>query len=308
MTCAKQKGYNMNMSENVFDTVIVGSGPAGLTAGLYAARGGDRVAIVCGETGGLAATAAKIENYPGVRSTDGFALCYAMLEQAKAAGAILFFDRAVGFELAGEQKSISLGDGQVLCARKVILAMGCEHRRLGLDNEEALIGKGISYCATCDGALFRGKPVAVVGGGNTAAAEALYLSKLASHVYLIHRRDALRADKAYADELASSPVEVLWDSVVVKLIAEDKLSEIEVKNLKTDKSTRVLADCVFVAIGQVPRTSGLEGIALDKDGFVITDEFMRTSQEGVYAAGDIRSKPLRQIVTACADGAIAAQK
>ena len=295
------------LSAHIYDVIIVGAGPAGLTAGIYACRGGLKVAVVeGGAAGGLAATAANVENYPGVKNTDGFSLCYAMLEQCKAAGAEFKCDRATRFDLEGESKSIGLASGEVLFAKSMILTVGASPRKLGLDGEEKFAGNGISYCATCDGALFKGKTVAVVGGGNTALEDAFYLEKLAAKVYLIHRRDALRADAVYAERLKASGITPVWNSVVTKLVGEEKLTQIEVKNVKTDALSTLLVDCVFVAIGQTPNTAGLEKLEKDSGGYIKTDEEMHTNIDGVYAAGDVRSKSLRQIVTACADGAVAA--
>ncbi len=294
-------------STDIFDVIIVGAGPAGLTAGIYACRGGLKVAVVeGGAVGGLASTAANVENYPGVEIADGFSLCYTMLEQCKAAGARFVFDRATRFDLGGEIKRVVLAGGGELVARRVILAVGASPRKLGLEGEDRLAGKGVSYCATCDGALFKGKTVAVAGGGNTALEDAFYLEKLAAKVYLIHRRDALRADAVYEKRLKTSGIIPVWDSVVRKLVGDDKLTQIEVENVKTNILSTLFVDCVFVAIGQTPNTSGLEMLARDGFGYVITDEEMRTNVDGVYAAGDVRHKSLRQIVTACADGAIAA--
>lgn len=285
--------------------IIIGGGPAGLTAGIYAARGGvDVVIIEKGAAGGLASLAANVENYPGVPAKSGFDISYEMLEQAKRSGAKFVFDEISSLSLS--QKRMTLKGGDVLTADYLILALGAEPRKLGLNGEARLTGNGVSYCATCDGALFRGRTVAVIGGGNTAAEDALYLEKLAAKVYMVHRRDALRADKILADRVSSSRIEVLWDSVVTQLIGEEKLTQIEVKNVKTGVLSVVNVDCVFVAIGQRPNTEGLDGIALDEGGYIITDEDMNTSIKGVLAAGDVRHKSLRQIVTACADGAIAA--
>ncbi len=295
------------MDNKKSDAIIVGAGPAGLSAGIYACRGGLRVAVVeGGSAGGQAATASNVENYPGVRSSDGFSLCYAMLEQCRAAGAEFIFDRAVAFDVEGDTKCVALASGEKISAKKLILTVGAAPRKLSLDGEDRLTGKGISYCAACDGALYRGKTVAVIGGGNTAVEDALYLEKLASKTYLIHRRDALRADAIYAERLKKSEVVPIWDNVVAGLVGDEKLTQIQLKNVKTGSLTSLLVDCVFVAIGQVPNTAGLGKLSLDEGGYIVTDEEMRTNIDGVYAAGDVRSKPLRQIVTACADGAIAA--
>lgn len=298
---------SQNKNANIFDVAVVGAGPAGLTAGIYACRGGLLTALIeGGSVGGLAATASNVENYPAVKGADGFSLCYAMFEQCKAAGAEFVFDRATGYDLDGDVKRVFLAGGGEIACKRLILTVGASPRKLALDGEDRLTGKGVSYCATCDGALFRGKTVAVIGGGNTALEDALYLEKLAAKVYLIHRRDALRADAVYSERLKTSAVVPVWDSVVTKLVGEDKLAQIEVKNVKTNVLSTLFVDCVFVAIGQTPNTAGLEKLALDGGGYILTDEGMRTNIVGVYAAGDVRSKPLRQIITACADGATAA--
>ncbi len=295
------------MNDEVLDVVIVGAGPAGLTAGIYASRGGLKATIIeGGSVGGLAATAAQVENYPGVKSTDGFSLCYAMFEQSRAEGVQFVFDRAIKFELKPQIKSVALAGGQTLRTRAVIIAAGASPRKLGIENEEKFAAKGISYCAICDGALFKGKTVAVIGGGNTALEDALYLEKLAAKTYLIHRRDSLRADRIYAKRLETSGVIPIWNSVVTKLAGEDKLTEIEVKNLKDGTLSALCVDCVFVAIGQTPNVEGLDALVRDDFGYIVTDDGMRTNLRGVYAAGDVRSKALRQIVTACSDGAVAA--
>ncbi len=297
-------GYNIGMKN--FDLVILGAGPAGLTAGIYAARGGLKCAVIEQNTvGGQASAAAAIENFPGVDVTDGFALCYNMQQQCKALGVEFIFDSVSSLDISSPQKTFVLGDGGEATSRAVIIATGAAHRKLGLEDEDRLCGRGVSYCATCDGALYRGKTVAVVGGGNTAAEEALYLSNLAAKTYLIHRRDALRADDILARRVLSSNVEVVWDSVVAELHGQQNLTQITLKNVKTDVLTSVLVDCVFVAIGQVPN-SQLFDVAKDEAGYILTDEQMQTSIDGVYAAGDVRKKSLRQVVTACADGAIAA--
>lgn len=301
------EGYNSGMETHFFDVLIVGAGPAGLSAGIYACRGGLKTAIIEGSAaGGLASTAARVENYPGVDPVDGFTLCYNMLTRCKEEGAQFFFDRAVSFDLAGETKKIVLASGETLSAKAAILCVGSTVKKLGVEGESKFAGRGISYCATCDGAMYKGKVVAVVGGGNTALQDALYLEKLAKSVYLIHRRDAFRADDVYQKRLEKSGVHPILNSVVAALVGEDKLSQIEVKDVKTGSLTSLLVDCVFVAVGQEPNTKCFEGIARDERGYIVTDDEMRTSVAGVYAAGDVRKKSLRQIVTAVADGAIAA--
>ncbi len=291
----------------MYDTIIIGAGPAGLCAGIYATRGGLKTAVVeCKSVGGQAQTAADIQNYPGIPSTSGFDLCYAMMNQCEQFGAEFIFDEISSLSLAGDVKTLTLSSGQTLEGKTVIIASGASSRKLGISNEDNFIGKGISYCATCDGAFFKGKTVAVIGGGNTAAEDALYLEKLAKKVYLVHRRNALRADKILCDRLEKSSVEIVWDSVVDSLHGNDKITEMTLKNVKTDTLTSFSVDGVFVAIGQTPNSQLFESVQKTESGYIQTDELMRTNIEGVYAVGDVRDKSLRQVVTACSDGAIAA--
>lgn len=291
----------------MYDVVIIGAGPAGLSAGIYACRGGLKVAIIENKSiGGQAQTAADIQNYPGIKSTSGFDLCYAMMNQCIEFGAEFVFDSIASVSLVGETKTIGLSSGKVVEAKNVIIASGANARKLGVSNESKYIGKGVSYCATCDGAFFKGKTVAVIGGGNTAAEDALYLEKLAKKVYIVHRRDNLRADDILVKRLAKSGVEIVWNSVVENLGGEDKIAQLTLKNTKTGTLTTISVDGVFVAIGQTPNSQGFENVSLSSGGYIITDENMHTNIDGVYAVGDVRGKPLRQVVTACADGAIAA--
>lgn len=192
-----------------------------------------------------------------------------------------------------------------MSAKFIIIATGASPRKLGVENENRFLGKGVSYCATCDGAFFKGKTVAVIGGGNTAVEDALYLEKLASKVYLVHRRDALRADKILCDRLAKSTVEVMWDSVVQNLDGNDNLSQMTLKNVKNGTLTTVLVDGVFVAVGQIPESNLFDEVQKTSNGYIITDDKMRTDIDCIFAVGDVRDKALRQVVTACADGAIA---
>ena len=291
----------------MYDVVIIGAGPAGLSAGIYACRGGLKVAIIENKSvGGQAQTAADIQNYPGIKSTNGFDLCYAMMNQCMEFGAEFIFDSIASVSLIDETKTIGLASGKVVEAKNVIIASGANARKLGVPNESKFIGKGVSYCATCDGAFFKGKTVAVIGGGNTAAEDALYLEKLAKKVYMVHRRDALRADDILVKRLEKSNVEIVWDSVVENLGGEDKITQLTLKNVKTNALTTFSVDGVFVAIGQTPNTQGFENVSLSSGGYIITDDNMHTNIDNVYAVGDVREKSLRQVVTACADGAIAA--
>ena len=289
------------------DLLILGAGPAGLTAGIYGARGGlDTVIVERKSFGGQAAITPEVENYPGVQHTDGFTLTFTMEQQARSFGVDFVYDEVESVSLDGEVKSVTTQNNGVIEAKTVIIACGAEAKKLGVEGETALIGKGISYCATCDGRFFKGRPVAVVGGGNTAVEDALYLSAFANEVYLIHRRDQLRASAVLADKVKNSSVKILWDSVVESLEG-DPLEKINVKNVKTGETTALDVACVFVAVGQTPSSSMFTDKVAHENGYILADENMATSVEGVFVAGDIRKTPLRQIVTACADGAIAAE-
>ncbi len=289
------------------DVIILGAGPAGLTAGIYSARGGlDTVIVETKSFGGQAAITPEIENFPGVANIDGFTLTFNMEQQARSFGVEFVYDQVLSTSLEGEVKTVTTASNGIIEGKTLIIATGASPKKLGLVNENDLIGKGVSYCATCDGRFFKGKPVAVVGGGNTAVEDALYLSAFASEVYLIHRRDALRASNILAEKVKNSSVKILWDSVVQALNG-DPLESITVHNVKTDQMTEVSANAIFVAVGQEPASSMFEGVISQEKGYILADENMATNVPGVFVAGDVRKTPLRQIVTACADGAIAAE-
>ncbi len=292
----------------MYDVIILGAGPAGLTAGIYAARGGLKTVIVESKAvGGQAALTAEIENYPGFKNISGFELTSLMQSQCENLGVEFVYDIPSELDLQSDVKTVKTAYSGTLEGKTVIIATGALPRTLGVERESAFIGGGVSYCATCDGAFFKGKPVAVVGGGNTAVEDALYLKNFASEVFLIHRRDALRASAVLSDKIKSSGVKILWDSVVTELVGDNKLQAVLVKNVKTGETERVDCNGLFVAVGQKPASEGLAGVELDPNGYVITDDAMRTNLQGVFAAGDIRKKTLRQVVTATADGAIAAE-
>lgn len=292
----------------MYDVVIIGGGPAGMSAGIYAQRGGLKTAIIEKQAvGGQAQSAPNVENFPGGISTNGFELCYKMLEQCTSLGVEFVFDEIENISLSTSPKEIRLKSGQTLSASSIIIATGASPRRLGIANESAYIGKGLSYCATCDGAFFKGKTVAVVGGGNTAVEDALYLEKLAQKVYLIHRRDSLRADKILADRLENSTITPIWNSVVQNIVGEDKITQLTFKNTQNGTLTPLLVDGVFVAIGHTPNTQLFDDVEKTEDGYLKTNPLMQTNLPNVYAVGDVRNTPLRQIITACADGAIASQ-
>ena len=290
----------------MYDLLILGAGPAGLTAGIYGARGGLKTVIIERKSfGGQAAITPEIENFPGYQNIDGFTLTFNMQDQAKKQGVEFLYDEVEDVILDGEIKVVKTKNSGEISAKTLIIACGAEAKKLGVDRELDLIGKGVSYCATCDGRFFKNRPVAVVGGGNTAVEDALYLGNFASEVYLIHRRDTLRASKVLGDKLASSKVKILWDSVVEKLEG-DPLEKILVKNVKTNEHTSIDVNCLFVAVGQTPSSALFDGKIAMENGYVLADENMATNVKGVFVAGDIRKTPLRQIITACADGAIAA--
>jgi len=288
-----------------WDVLIVGAGPAGLTAALYCARAGQRALVLEGGfVGGQVSTTTLIENYPGFPDgIDGFTLAMQMEAQARKWGAEIRSESVKAFDLA--QKTLTTAK-DTYCADAIILAMGATPRLLGVPGESKLRGHGVSYCATCDGALYRGKTVAVVGGGDTACEDAAYLSTFADQVYLIHRRDKLRASAAMAQRVLSiANVRPLWDTTVTSLNGEASLDSLTLNTADGEQSLAVQG--VFVAVGAQPQTELLQGqIDLTPDGYIITDDCMATSVSGVYAVGDIRKKQLRQVVTAVADGAIAA--
>lgn len=293
--------------DNRYDVIIIGAGPAGCTAALYCGRAALKTLLIEKMSpGGQMATTEEVDNYPGFpKGINGGELSFSMLEQAEKFGAKTVYDEVASLSLKGDVKTVQLANGQQLEALCIILAMGAEPRLLGAKGEDKFRGRGVSYCATCDGGFFKGKTVAVVGGGDTAAADAIYLSKICSKVYLIHRRDTLRASRAYKNRLESSNVEFLWNTTVEEIGGEEKVSFIKAKN--GEEMREIKLDGVFIAVGITPG-SGLIADALETDeqGYILADEGTKTSQEGVFVCGDIRKKPLRQIVTAVSDGAVAA--
>jgi len=295
------------MSEkNIRDLIIVGGGPAGLTAGLYACRAGlSAVLIESSFTGGQIATTSLLENYPGFpQGIGGVEIGMAMTEQAQKFGLEIVYEQAVKLELSEKMKQVQT-DMQGWEAPQIILAMGAEPRKLGVEREDALRGRGVSYCATCDGSFYRGGTVAVVGGGDTACEDALYLSRLAKKVFLIHRREALRATRLLQSRVMESEnIEILYSTRVKRLLGQEKLTGAV---LEGQHAGELALDGLFVAVGTVPRSAlAAEQLELDKTGAVITDALCRTSLPGAYAVGDLRNTPLRQVITAAADGALAA--
>lgn len=294
--------------EHVYDTVIIGGGPAGYTAALYAARAGlDTLVVERMSAGGQMGLTDQIDNYPGFdEGVDGLALGMKMQAGAERFGAKTKYGEVKSLSLEGELKRITLARGELL-ARTVVIATGANPRTLGIEGEDALVGRGLHYCAHCDGRFYQGKTVIVVGGGNSAASDALYLSRLAEKVIVIHRRDTLRATKIYhAPLMQAENVEFLWDSAITDYIVDKRVTGVRVKNLKTGEETEVSCDGLFVSIGRKPATEPFTMLTLDEHGYIVADESTKTDMPGVFAVGDVRTKVLRQVVTAVSDGAVAA--
>lgn len=295
--------------ENKFDVIVLGGGPAGYTAAMYTARAGlSTLVIEKLFAGGQMTQTPNIENYPGIpQGIDGVLLGMNFQAGAQNAGVQTLNAEVTEVKLRGEEKILTTAKGDFI-GRTVIIATGADHRHLGLDREWELTGKGVTYCATCDGMFYRGKTVAVVGGGNSAASEALVLSRIAKKVYLIHRRDSLKASKSYHEPLQQAEnVEFIWNSQVSQLLGEEKLSGVRLQNVLSGEEQELQLDGLFVSIGRNPATELFRGqLELDESGYIVADESTRTSIPGVYAVGDVRTKEVRQIVTAAADGAVAA--
>lgn len=297
----------MNIYE--FDTVILGGGPAGFSAGIYAARGAVSTAIIdVSMLGGQPSNYLELENYPGFLKVGGYDLMEKFEEHADLFGVEKFpMLEIVSVDLLSTPKSIITKEAEFK-AKTVIIATGAKSMKLGVPGELEFIGRGVSYCAICDAAFYKDKVVAVVGGGNSAVEEAMYLTKFASKVYLIHRRNELRADKIVQDRaFKNDKIEFVWDSVVTQIKGADLVESVVIKNVKTDELSELSINGIFPYIGIAPNVDYINGqIEQDKSGFILTDETMKTSVDGVYAVGDVRKTPLRQVITAAADGAIGA--
>ena len=292
----------------MFDIIIIGAGTAGLTAALYGARAGKKVLVLEEKnTGGQIINSPTIENYPGIRHISGFEFIQSLQEQAEAAGATIQNSRA--------QKIVDQGEGKVVMtkeklyqSRAVIICTGVVQKKLGLPKEKELTGCGVSYCAVCDGAFYRDKRVAVVGGGNTALEDALFLSNYCKRVYLIHRRDQFRGESWMVNQLLQKEnVEFILESTIVCLQGNTRSESLQIKNVKTNIIDELTVNGLFIAIGQQPSNESFAGtVDLDEQGFICADETCRTNVRGIFAAGDCRTKKIRQLVTAAADGAVAA--
>ncbi len=299
--------YHIDMEE--YDIIIVGAGPAGLTAAIYARRASKKVLVFEAKSyGGQIINTLNIENYPTYEHISGVDFATKLYKQAKELGAEIEFEKVINIRVEDEKKIVKTEENEY-SARAVILTNGSEERKLGLENEDALVGKGVSYCATCDGAFYKGKKVMVVGGGNTALWDALYLSDVAEKVYLVHRRNEFRGDDVLVQRLKTkNNVELVLNSNVTKLNAGEKLESVEVTS--SDGEIRnIEVDGLFVAIGREPKTKDLaEFIELDSGGYVVAGENCHTNTPGIFVAGDSRAKEVRQLVTATSDGAVAAEE
>lgn len=298
------------METTCYDVIIIGGGPGGYCAALYAARANlSTLVIEKFAPGGQMATTEIVENYPGfVEGINGFELGMQMKKGAERFGVKTKLAEVKRVELETNPKRIHTTK-DVFEAKAVILALGAYPRELGLSNERNLRGRGVSYCATCDGMFYKDKTVVIVGGGNTAVADALFLAKICKKVYLVHRRDELRASKTYLEVLERTEnIEFVWNSEVTEILADEFVTGVKVTNRKEDSIRVISCDGIFVAIGNTPNTELIQGqVELDNAGYVPADETTRTNLPGVFAVGDMRNKPLRQIVTAVADGAVAAK-
>ena len=295
--------------ERIYDMIVIGGGPAGYTAALYGARAGlSTLVLEKLSAGGQMALTDVIDNYPGFPDgIDGFTLGEQMQQSAERFGAVTELAEVYSLNAQGEHKVVETSEGTFL-GRTVVLATGAGPRELGLPNEKSLVGRGVHYCAACDGMRYRGKTVAVIGGGNSAVADALQLARVAAKVIIIHRRDSLRATKVYHDPLMKlENVEFLWNSEVSEILADKAVKGLRVRNVVSGEEQELAVDGVFVSIGRKPASELVaDQVELDRGGYIVADESTRTNIPGIYAVGDVRTKVLRQVVTAVADGAMAA--
>ena len=296
------------MSKKVFDCIILGAGPAGLSCALYAIRSGLKTAIIdVSAIGGTPANYCEIENYLGFGKIQGYELCERFENHIDEFEVEKFpYEEIQSIDLVSEDKKIITLNGE-FSAKTVIIAVGAKNKKLNVKGENDFIGRGVSYCAVCDGAFYKDKIVAVVGGGNSALEEAIYLTQHAKKVYLIHRRDSFRADKIIQDKLYSNKkIELVLNSTVDEILGDNKVNSVVVKSVNSDKKSKIKIDGIFPYIGLEPNIEQFGAqLKLDESGFIITDEFMKTNIDGVYAIGDVRKTPLRQVITAVSDGAIA---
>ena len=291
----------------VYDVIIIGSGPAGLSAAIYAKRAELSVMVIekAGLSGGQIINTYEVDNYPGIPGIGGFELSLKFREHADKLGATFVNGEVTDFSLEGNIKVVSVDNGERYSAKSVVIATGGAPRHLNVPGEDELSGMGVSYCATCDGAFFKNKTVAVIGGGDVAVEDAIFLARICKQVYVVHRRDQFRASKSIATRLMDMEnVTVLWDSIVEKINGEDKVESIDVNNLKSNEKTSYEVAGVFIAVGYLPNSEAYKKVvATDEAGYIIAGESCETTIPGIFAAGDVRTKDLRQIITAAADGA-----
>lgn len=297
----------MTENKKIYDVAVVGAGPAGMTAAMYAARSGLSVVLIESlSPGGQMAQTEHLENYPGfAESTSGYELSEIMHSQCRKFGVETVYDEIQSIDVSNAIKILKTPYAEIE-TKTIVIATGARPSKLGLDREDELVGSGVSYCATCDGNFFKDKKVAIVGGGDTAVADAIYLSRICEKVYIIVRRDVLRATAIYHEQLKSMPnVEIIWNSIVTEIIDDEgAVSGLTIHNKIDDKDSHLDVSALFVAVGSMPNTEFLDGIVeLDQRGYIIAGDDCKTSVEGIYAAGDVRTKPLRQVVTAVSDGA-----
>ncbi|MBO4532967.1 MAG: thioredoxin-disulfide reductase [Treponema sp.] len=295
------------MENEIFDYIIIGAGPAGLSSAQYAARGGLKTLVLEGMGGGGQVTQiADLENYPGVYpAVNGYDFIEVMKNQALAFGAVIKNAQVSSIDKKGSDFVIKTND-TIFTSKALCIATGAVHKNLGVPGEKEFTGRGVSYCATCDGPFFRNKKIVVVGGGDSACSEAVYLSTISNDVSIIHRRDSFRAQKAVVDKMLAAGVKPVYDTVVKSINGTNKVESITIENVKTGQQTQLECNAVFIFAGMAPQTELVEMLKKDEGGYIITDQNMQTSIPGLFAAGDVRSKPFRQIVTAVNDGAIAA--
>ena len=293
---------------NLYDMIVIGGGPGGYTAALYAARAGLSVVVLEKlSAGGQAALTEQIDNYPGFEEgIDGFTLGEKMQQGAERFGVVTELAEVYSADLSGDIKTVETSEG-VFSGKTVVIATGAGPRELGVEGEKELVGRGVNYCAACDGMFFKGKKVAVIGGGNTAVADANVLSRICEKVTLVHRRDTLKEEKIYHDALMKNEnIDFRWNSTVSELISDGKLTGIRLKDVKTGEQSELEVDGIFVSVGRKPATELFqEQLDLDGSGYIIADESTRTNIPGVFAVGDVRTKEVRQVVTAVSDGAVA---
>lgn len=291
----------------IYDVIVIGSGPAGVSAAIYAKRAELSVIVIekTGFTGGQVFNTAEVDNYPGLPGVSGFDLSTKFREHCERLGAEFVDGQVVDLNLEGDIKLLTLADGSEYRSKALVIAGGGKSRTLDVKGESDLTGAGVSYCATCDGAFFRDKITAVVGGGDTAVEEAIFLSRVSEKVYLIHRRDELRANRTAINKLLGlDNVSVLWDTVIEEIKGKDAVDSIDIKNVKTGETENLEVDGVFISVGYLPDSAPYKDVVnLDDRGYIIADESCQTNVDGIFAAGDIRTKELRQIVTAISDGA-----